>query len=182
MLSQFVRRGRSAFQSCDWLQVFFPALPSLINPSPGSLSLLQSRGLYLGASWLPSHSASWSLLKGLGPASGQPLFGACRTLPEPLWEQRGSTPTIPREEEESCQAEKREREFGSVTDPDRDRGPCPNWMDVCSYQWQIFNYKPTAINLQLMDFWGWGCWEHQNVWTLWCMRLWLMLFWQDVRT
>lgn len=26
-------------------------------------------------------------------------------------------------------------------------------MGIYSYQWQVFNYKVTAINLQLVDFW-----------------------------
>lgn len=158
---------------------FLPPPPSPIDPSPGSLSLVQSRGLCLGASCAPLPFCLLVLTQGSGSCLRTTPFWSWQDPPAPVRVVGFYTHSSLGRRRKAAR-QRAGKEFGSVTDSAPDRGPCPNWMNICSYQRQVLNYRPTAINLQLVNFGGWGCWEHQNVWTLWCRRLWPMLFGQHV--
>lgn len=132
---------------------FHPALPSLINPSPCSLSLLQSGGLYLGASCAPIPfcllvliQGSWSCLRTTPLWSWQDPTGPC--------ESGGALdPQFPREDRESCQTERRQRVWFSYRLRLRALPKLNGYLQLLNGYLQVFNYKPTAINLQLVNFW-----------------------------
>lgn len=140
MLSEFVRRGQLAFQSCDWLQVFSPlsrqpVLTTEQRPLPGSLTCTHPILVLV-------------LLQGSGSCPRTTLLGAGRTPPAPVRAAGLYTNTAPGRRRKTAR-QREGKEFGPVTDSGW--GPYPNGVDTWSYQWQVFNYKLTAINLHLVN-------------------------------
>lgn len=118
-MSQFLR-GQSAFQSCDWLQVFFPFCPHWSRSLQAACPYCWAGAYPWKCHVLPSPSLPDSCSRVWSGFSGQAPAGAGRTA-QPLWELWETTAQFLREEEEeSCQREG--KEFGLVTD----RGPFPN--------------------------------------------------------
>lgn len=103
-------------------------------------------------------------------------FGSWQDPASPCESSRALHQHCPREEKENCQAERRERVWSSYRFRLR---ALPKWsghleLPMASFQLQTHSNKSTP-----RKFGGLVCWEYQNAWSLWCTRLWLMLFQQD---